>query len=218
MSQNRKSAVTALCFLLGLCCGCSRKAGQEHPSGAGQEPPSATSQAKPSTMGRQPPSGTVPAARKSTPGTAAPRGTAAPSASPGFRPPRVGSPDSEGWELYEKPLALTKDNVKDLAPGHGSPEAAVVHFYGSRLRGDNRYTEVLPPGWEKSPTLRRKLDKMARWTFVEVVLVKRKKTESGGYWIKLRMTIGYSGRTKSGTDEATVNQIGGKWYVTRPPT
>jgi hypothetical protein len=134
-----------------------------------------------------------------------------------FTPPKTGPAGSDGWEPYVKPLTLKKDTVKGVAPGHGSPEAAVVHFYASRLRGDDRYKEVLPPGWEQSGMLRRKLDKMSSWTFHEVTLLKRKKIELG-YWIKLRMTIGYRGRTKTGTDGATVNRINGKWYVTRPPT
>lgn len=134
-----------------------------------------------------------------------------------FTPPKTGPAGPDGWEPYVKPLTLKKETVKGLAPGHGSPEAAVVHFYASRLRGDDRYKEVLPPGWEKSSTIRYKLEKMSTWTFHEVTLLKRKKIE-GGYWIKLRMTIGYRGRTKTGTDGATLNRIDGKWYVTRPPT
>ena len=145
------------------------------------------------------------------------RGSKARGGKTAFTPPKNGPAGPDGWEPYVKPLTLKKDTARGVAPGHGSPEAAVVHFYASRIRGDDRYKEVLPPGWEQSGMLRRKLGKMSTWTFHEVTLLKRKKIDHG-YWIKLRMTIGYRGRTKTGTDEASVNRINGKWYVTRPPT
>jgi hypothetical protein len=135
-----------------------------------------------------------------------------------FTPPQAGPADSEGWETYSEPLTLTKDTVAGLYPGHGSPEAAVVHFYASRIRGDSRYKEVLPPDWEQSSSLKRKLERMSKWTFEKVTLLKRKKRRSERYWIMIEMTISYEGKTDSGSDEAEVRQIEGRWYITRPPT
>ena len=59
---------------------------------------------------------------------------------------------------------------------------------------------------------------MQEWIFLEISLLKRKKLTPGKYWIKLRMKIEINKEIESGTDEATVERIAGKWFVTEPPT
>lgn len=135
-----------------------------------------------------------------------------------FKVPPVQPADANGWEIYENPLTLTKESVKGLAPGVDSPEAAVVHFYASKIRGDDCYKDVLPADKEKLKRLTYSLQKMAAWKFREVTLLKREAFAPGKYWIKIKMTAEIEGKIESGTDEATVEKIAGKWYVTEPPT
>lgn len=121
-------------------------------------------------------------------------------------------PDKDGWEVHETPIVVKPENVKDLAPGQDSLEAAVVHFYASRLRGDRRYEEVLPT--PQSESLKRKLAKMEKWRFFEVRILGRKKESENksGFRMFLRL------EEEEGTDSGEVERIDGKWYVMRPPT
>ncbi len=135
-----------------------------------------------------------------------------------FTVPAVNAADAEGWEVYSNPLVLNKGNVKGLSPGTGSPEAAVVHFYASKIRGDDCFKQVLPAGRTKDSRLGRNLEKMADWKFIEVKLVSRKKRYTERYWIRVEMKIEIKGKVDTGMDEATVRIIDGQWYVTDPPT
>ncbi|MBI2901622.1 MAG: hypothetical protein HYY17_15675 [Planctomycetes bacterium] len=124
----------------------------------------------------------------------------------------------EGWEDYVEPPMYDAEKVKDLAPGLDSPEAAVVHFYASRIRGDEKWKEALPPRekWDKS--LERKLAKMEKWVFKKMQLVGRKKVGEDEWYVKIYMEVEIEGKKDSGKDTATVRRIEGKWYVARPPT
>ena len=66
-----------------------------------------------------------------------------------FTPPEVKAGE-DGWELYVTESKVTRDTAEGLAPGNGSPEAAVLHLYASLMRGDQRYEEVLVPRTERA--------------------------------------------------------------------
>lgn len=135
-----------------------------------------------------------------------------------FTVPAVNAADGEGWEVYSNPLVLNKENVKGLSPGTGSPEAAVVHFYASKIRGDDCFNQVLPADRKKYPRVDRSLKRMADWKFIEVKLVSRKKKYTERYWIRVEMKIEIKGKVDTDMDEARVRIINGQWYVTEPPT
>jgi len=133
-----------------------------------------------------------------------------------FTVPQLNPANAEGWESYSIPVVLNKDNVEGLSPGTGSPEAAVVHFYASKIRKDSCFNQVLPTDREKyriDPILERMKD----WIFLEAKLTERKKRGSDRYWIRVHMKIEIKGKINSDYDEATVRQIDGQWYVIRPP-
>jgi hypothetical protein len=134
-----------------------------------------------------------------------------------FAVPQVSPADADGWESYSTPVVLNEDTVDGLAPGTGSPEAAVVHFFASKIRGDSCFNDVIPKDKEKYSSAYRILERIKDWKFLEVTLLERKKRGTERYWIKVKMKIEIEGDIDSGTDEATVRQIDGKWYVTRPP-
>jgi hypothetical protein len=138
-----------------------------------------------------------------------------------YEPPQT-TKGNDGWELYKTQTVYTKSNVADLKPGQSSPEAALVHFYASLIRKDSAYKQVLPgestsKGRDKK-RLKRKLEKMSKWTFLKVQLLMRKRLSDSKFWIKIEMEIEINGKTDGGKDEATVELIDGKWYVTSPPT
>lgn len=134
-----------------------------------------------------------------------------------FKIPSIDPVDSDGWEAYSSSIILNKDTVVGLAPGTKSPEAAVVHFYASKIRGDSCFEQVLPKDIKKGRLIRA-LKRIAEWKFLEVKLLKRNKLTPDKYWIKIFMKLEIKGKTDSGTDEATVEKIDGRWYLTDPPT
>ncbi|MBU1534201.1 hypothetical protein KKF84_02710 [Myxococcota bacterium] len=143
-----------------------------------------------------------------------------------YVPPKT-RPGDGGWIDYvDAPVYDAKSSV-GVAPGFATPEAAVVHFYTSRIRKDDLWkkalvTEGLVVG-TKTVTernlkrLTRKLKKMNTWTFISFSLVKKKEKE-GEIYIKIEMTIEYRGRQKTGKDEATVIKSGDRYYLISVPT
>jgi len=124
----------------------------------------------------------------------------------------------DGWENYASTAELAPDTADGVAPGGVSPEAAVAHFYASRMRGDSRWSEVLPPEGEREGVLERKLAKMKDWGYEGLRFLKRKPKSRGRYWVKVGLDIRLGDRLKSITNEVTVQEREGSWVVIRPPT
>lgn len=136
-----------------------------------------------------------------------------------FTPPTTKTDGDK--ELYVDPPTLTPETSVGLEPGRSSPEAAVTHFYASRMRGDKAYEAVLPPPdkQEDAERLSFKLEKMSDWTFEEVKLVSKKQADGPNrLWIKVFLKIQRAGRSKGGTDDVEVIKIGEEWFVAMPPT
>lgn len=122
------------------------------------------------------------------------------------------------WEAYDHPAALSPDIAGDVAPGGGSPEDAVAHFYASRMRGDDRWQEVFPPPEEWPGLLERKLAKMAGWGFEGLRFLGRKPKSRNRYYVRVELDVRSGERLKSVTNEVTVQEREGSWLVVRPPT
>jgi hypothetical protein len=134
-----------------------------------------------------------------------------------FKNPVASPAEADGWETYIDIFAVTIKNAKGFNPGNVSPEAALIQFYASLIRGDNCYKTALPPGKTDSD-LQNSIDEVTSWKFHEIRLEKRKKLSEDSYWISLWMKIEFQGEIESGTDDATLKKIGGKWYIVDPPT
>ncbi len=145
--------------------------------------------------------------------TAAPLVTAA--ASEGFVPPAT-RPGENGWEMYVDPPTLTSENVTGLKPGNDTPEAAVAHFYASRIQGDKLWEQVLVS--PRSKRLERKLSRLEKWKFLEFRLVKRKARDGGGLWMKIHMVVEINGKQDSGTDDVGLVKKGDEWFIESVPT
>jgi hypothetical protein len=134
---------------------------------------------------------------------------------PSFVQPEVNAGE-DGWEIYVGETAVTRGAAELMTPGTVSPEAAVMHFYASLIRGDQRYEEVLVP--ERSKKLEQKLARVLGWTFHEVRLKRRKASGEGEMWIKVYYDLEIGGERESGTDDVGVERIDGQWYVSSVPT
>ncbi|MDP2305737.1 MAG: hypothetical protein Q8P18_06890 [Pseudomonadota bacterium] len=122
----------------------------------------------------------------------------------------------DGWQFYTNAPAWDLPAVADLAPGDATPEAAVVHFYASRMRKDLRWEEVLPA--VRSDVLVRKLARMEGWTIRTLRLVARKQRSDRRWYVKVHLDLLRDGKEVAFRDDATVERDGDRWVVTRPPT
>ncbi|MBN2135886.1 MAG: hypothetical protein JW737_09160 [Acidobacteria bacterium] len=134
-----------------------------------------------------------------------------------FKNPEISSPEVNGWAIYNDIFTITIENAGGLNPGNISPEAALTQFYASLIRRDKCYLIALPPG-KMDSDLQRSVDEVTGWNFLEIRLEKRKKLSKDSYWISLWMKIEFQGKIESGTDDAALEKIGGKWYIVDPPT
>jgi hypothetical protein len=120
---------------------------------------------------------------RSTVETGVPPSAAPPAADAGaaFSVP-AGRAGANGWTEYVEPPLYDPSAVAGVAPGGDSPEAAVVHYLASRVRGDSRFQEVMVRECENECA--RGLGKHAEWTFLRFRLVARKDAGAGELWIK----------------------------------
>jgi len=122
------------------------------------------------------------------------------------------------WEQYQASPTITSENAQGVSPGTSSPEAAVAHFYASRIRGDEAWQEVLPEEDQRSDTLRRKLERMADWHYTSMALVTRKPKSQQRFYVRVALELEIAGRHQAVQNEVTVQLIGDRWLVMRPPT
>ena len=140
---------------------------------------------------------------------------------PRFVQPEV-EPGEDGWEIYTTETGVFTAQAAGMAPGNDTPEAAVIHFYASLMREDERYEEVLIP--ERSKRLEKKLAKVKGWRYWDVRLERRKPSGDDSYWIKVYFRLEVAELVQSdpvfeeGTDDVEVTRIDGKWYVSDIPT
>jgi hypothetical protein len=120
--------------------------------------------------------------------------------------------------MYVDAPEISAENAAGLSPGTSSPEAAVVHYFASRIRGDTDYEQVLAPPEHRESRLDRAVEEHNSWQFTGFRLVGRKDYRDGILLIQVWFSIEYNGRTDSGTDEAAVQQFDGQWYVVGVPT
>ena len=131
-----------------------------------------------------------------------------------FTVPATGA-GKNGWAEYVDSPAYDSSNVAGVAPGRDSPEAAVVHYLASRVRGDSRYQEVMASAC--SSKCARGLAKHAEWTFLGFRLVARKDAGDGELWVKAWFKIRANEREDSGTDEFTLTRASDGWRISEVP-
>lgn len=123
----------------------------------------------------------------------------------------------DGWQFYTNAPAWDLPAVAELFPGDATPEAAVVHFYASRMRQDLRWEDVLPA--VRSDQLVRKLAKMDAWKVLGLRLVARKQRSDRRWYVKVHLDLlRADGKEIVFRDDATVEREGERWVVARPPT
>lgn len=124
-------------------------------------------------------------------------------------------PNDDGWERYLDAPLVDAFSAAELRPGDGSPEAAVLHYCASRIRGDADWEQVLPA--ERDEALQRKLDRVGAWTLRSARLVARKGEPGHRYYVKLEFEVEVEARVKRATNDFTVRWREDRWVVERMP-
>ncbi len=131
-------------------------------------------------------------------------------------PKREAIMEDSGAKTYAESVTIDAAAARGLRPGSATPEAAVTHFYASRVRGDKLWKEVVVR--DRSRRLKSSLKKLDKWRFKEFRLVSRTPTSSQGYWVKVWMDFEVGGNHESGTDEVEVRQVDGRWLIFDVPS
>lgn len=128
------------------------------------------------------------------------------------------SSENETSTTIQTTTLITKENAKDVSSFDNTPQAVVMFFYASRIRGDKEWEKVCLPENERSDKMKRKLEEYKTWTILEYKFVSVKEKSDDKCFVSLWMKISVDGEVDEGEDEATVELIDGKWIITSIPT
>ena len=113
---------------------------------------------------------------------------------------------------------LDNTNAKTIKSYENTPESVVTYFYASKIRGDDKWKEVMIPESEWDERVKYKVEKYSKWTITKFQLREKKKSGETSYYIKIYMEIEVDGKKDGGEDTVTVKMINGKWTIISIPT
>lgn len=122
----------------------------------------------------------------------------------------------DGWMTYVDATEVGPKDAADLNPAPASPEAAVVKFLASRMRGDTAWQQALVT--ERSSRLERQIAKWQDWRIDGFQLRGRKPTRGDGVYIRVFFRLTVDGASDSGTDDFDVIPDGGEWRIASIPS
>lgn len=136
-----------------------------------------------------------------------------------FTPPATTAGD-DGWEMYVDAPTVDRGAARGLDPDPlDSPEAAVVKYLASRVRGDGAWQDAMAPNL--SDRARRSLDEWSEWTLESFQLRGRKPYGDGSRaWVQVHFVLSVDGDQDEGEDEFDVVKMAGDmgWRVSQPPS
>lgn len=131
-----------------------------------------------------------------------------------YSPPATTAGD-DGWEIYSDAPMVDAAAARDLNPAPDSPEAAVVKFLASRVRGDDAWREAMVAS--PSGRAERALAEWDEWELRRFQLRARKPASPTTHYVETWFEIAVGGDTDEGEDEFEVVQEGGGWRISSPP-
>ena len=125
----------------------------------------------------------------------------------------------DGWQMYVDAPTVDADDAERLDPEPlDSPEAAVVKFLASHVRGDDQWKQTRPVNMGDRG--QRAFDQWQDWDLESFQLRGRKPYGDGSRaWVRVHFVISANGDTDEGEDEFdVVNLPTLGWRVASPPT
>lgn len=132
-----------------------------------------------------------------------------------YTPPEV-TAEEGGAETYVEAPMIDASAARGLNPIPDSPEAAVVKFLASRVRGDDAWKDAMTA--DPSDRGKRGLETWDEWKLERFQLRERQPSGSNSYWITVYFEISIGGDTDDGTDEIGVSREGDGWRVFEVPS
>lgn len=123
----------------------------------------------------------------------------------------------DGWSYYLDSEIYDAESVADLTPGGASPESAVVHFYAARVRGDDRWREVLAPPDKLHPFIHILLDEYDTWRFEAFRLEARDLGQDGRAVVRIWLSVSVRGEQRELEAAVGVVRDRAEWFVRHPP-
>ncbi|MCJ8290292.1 MAG: tetratricopeptide repeat protein [Crocinitomicaceae bacterium] len=122
------------------------------------------------------------------------------------------------WNFYDDPDVIDATNALLFTEfSNDDPESMVNYFYASRIRGDEKWRDVLQPESQWSDRLKYSLAKYEKWNFVNFRLVKKKRHSESGWWIGAYFEIEVNGHKDGGNDEISLTFNGVEWVIINVP-
>lgn len=128
-------------------------------------------------------------------------------------------PTEYDWSEYANPKMYTASNAKEVTSfSTKDPESMLIYFYSSRIRGDDKWMEVLPPKEQWSSRLKYSIEKYENWKFTKFQLRRKKKYAEKSWWFDVYFEIEVQGQKDDGTDECDLRSNGTSWKIADLPT
>lgn len=134
--------------------------------------------------------------------------------------PRLIIPDADqnewGETVYEDPIVMTAELAADWVDSDDTPEAVVMSFFASHMRGDEdwiatRATEVRP----------RNEDDFAEWDawqLMEAEITGQQEDADGYVTVFITMGVQIGERIARGQDTFATEREGEVWRIQKPPS
>ena len=122
------------------------------------------------------------------------------------------------WNYYKDPDVIDRTNASVFTEfSTDDPESMVMYFYASKIRGDEKWKDVLQPESQWSERMKYSLEMYEKWNFVNFYLVSKKRHSESGWWIKCYFEIEVNGEKDGGKDEISLKFNGKEWIITKVP-
>jgi len=132
-----------------------------------------------------------------------------------FQPPET-APGDDGWENYVDPPMIDSATAASLRPEPNSPEAAVVLFLASRIRGDRAWKGAMSGDLDRKG--KKSVKTWKKWKLNAAQIKARKmRGEDRGY-VSVWMDLTIDGDKETGTDDFTVRREADGWRISGVPT
>ena len=132
-----------------------------------------------------------------------------------YSPPTIAQGEG-GWQSYVEPLMLDRDSAAGLTPAPDTPEATVVRFLSSRIRGDSAWQQsmVADPGRKTKKALK----KWKNWTLKAAQLQSRKPKGDNRFCVRVWFDLSIDGKSETGSDDFTVTREANGWRISELPS
>jgi len=126
------------------------------------------------------------------------------------------APGENGWENYVDPPMIDRAAATNLRPEPNSPEAAVILFLASRIRGDQAWQDAMTADPDRKA--KKSVKQWKQWKLNAAQIKARKmRSEDRGY-VSVWMDLTIDGDAETGTDDFTVRREADGWRISGVPS